>query len=435
MVDESYLPAAHRMLPASPDAEKGYLGSVLLLPDVMDEFPVHPDQLHIPAHVLILQTISHLRRNGSPCDFISVTEALAASGNLGYAGGAALITGLFTIVPTPANAAYYAEIIREKYTLRSLLKACTDCAARCYDEQESVPELIETIERQIFEISTARYRKTGTPSMGDNMAALIDRLQAIMDGTSPAGLKTGIRALDNKLGGLHDGEMIIIQGVTGGGKTSLAHNIIDHAAIELGRPTLLWSFEMPRLQVTSRMISARARIDTEAMRKGKLTEVDMQSFGRFTPVFERAPITIEDNADTGLDEIRSRSRKWKSQTNGALIVVDYLQKIPHTGRKNGSRQREVAEISDGLQKMAMELNVPVIALSQQNDDGEVREARDIAFDAKTVLKITRDDTVLIEDEPQCAPRSIIVAKNNNGSIGKLDVVFLKNFVKFVDVLK
>lgn len=439
----SYLPDIHRTLPVNSEAERGILGSILLAPSIMQECQdagITTDSFHIPAHKVIWSLLKELCDENEPIDGIILVEILTNRRQLESVGGRSFIVEICTFMPTAANAGYYIAIVKEKATLRKVITECITLVARAYSDQDEVETIVEEMEKAAIEVTKQSEGKVKivTPTMKDSYFEVLDRLDAIASGTLPSGLLTGLHDLDRKLGGFHNGELIVISGTKGGGKTSLAHNITDHVAIALKRPVLIWSYEMKRLWVTSRIIAARGRIDTEHIRCGTLTEMDMASLSRIGHEVTAAPITIHDNADTTLDEMRRISRKWKADTDGALIVVDYLQKIPHGKNGKDSRQREVAQISDGLQKMAMELNIPIIALAQHNKNGELREAEDIGFDAKTVLKICRqqeDEDTPIEKEPVHVRRDIVINKNNNGGLGFIPVQFLKNFVKFVDLAR
>lgn len=434
-MSDSYLPDLQRSLPQSPDAEQGLLGSILLNPDVLDhcaENGVNVETFHIPSNQIIFAGLNYLRDEGQPIDIISLTQFLRDKGTLDEAGGPRGVSILQTIVPTSANAAYYAAICAEKALLRSMIKVCTEYAARCYDEQDNA-ELITEVEQRILEISKSRHSQASTKTMKEHVMGAAARLSDIHSKTSTPGLMTGLRALDRKLGGFQRGEVTVLTGTTGGGKTSFAHTVLAHIAIDLKKPVMLFSYEMNALWVTNRLLCARSRINTEAIRTGNFNEQDFRSFTRHMEPIKTAPIFIEDNPDLSIDDIRARARRRKSTDNIALVIVDYIQKIVPKGKGHAMRQREVAQISDGLQKMAMELDVPVLVLAQQNPDGEAREARDIAFDAKVVLKIKRENEKDdIENEGPAAKRIIVICKNNTGSVGTVPITFLKSFVTFTD---
>lgn len=433
----SYLPDVHRVLPYSEDAEKALVSCVLISPnEVFDEavtIGIRPSVFHVPAIVVIWEVLSKMVEEKYAIDFITLTKRLKAIKKLDDVGGPFFVTNLFTFTPSASNWKYYADIILEKWELRECIKFGNEIVARCYDDIDDLPQIRQFAQSTLLEISKGTEKKARAKTMFENVIAAQDRIQDIKYGKVKSGLPTGIKALDRKLGGLHDGEVIVLSGTTGGGKTSLAHNIAVNIGVQERKGVLIFSFEMNALWVTNRMIASMARINTELIRNGEIDNEDAYKFSTEGQILASAPIFIEDDPDMSLDVVRTRSRRRKSTDDIQLILIDYLQKIPYTGgKKNSSRQRDVAEISDGIQKMAMELNVPVVVLSQENDDGEVREARDIAFDAKTVLKIRRDEYDGIEKEGLIAKREIVIRKNNNGPIGIVPVTFEKQFVKFVD---
>lgn len=438
---ESYLPETHRMQPRNEDAEQGLIGSILLSPkrvfEMCDDACVTPDHFHIPAHSTIYKELLGMRGKSTEIDFITLTAVLRNHKTLDTLGGAAFITNLFTCVPTAANASRYIDIIQEKYTLRRIINGCTECVALAFDDTGDVTEVSSRVQATLLDLTSNPQSEERSKSMKENLFSVMDRITNISSGQEQSGLLTGLKDFDHKLGGLHKGEVIVVSGVTGGGKTSLAHNIIDHVSVILGQPSMLFSYEMRSLWVTSRMICARGHINTESMRRGNLDAIESMDFSKAFQEMSEAPIFIEDNADLSVQQMRARARRRKASTGLSLIVVDYIQKVRNEHAKKGnSRQRDVAEVSDEVQKMAMELNVPVIVLSQLNNNGEVREASDIAFDAKTVLKIKREDESLpIEDEPDFVKRNIVICKNNNGAVGKVPVTFLKPFVKFANYHK
>lgn len=431
----------HRLLPQDPAAEKGFLGSCLLAPKDMIprivEQGIGPELFHIPAHMTIFSSILDLWVSQKPIDFITLTAHMRDAGTLEICGGAALITDLFTFVPTAANAGYYTEILQEKFQLRRIIVGCTDLVGRAYDEQNELQGILDSAQALLLELTTDTKSDAKRKTMKDHLHASWERLMSIIEGGKSAGLTTGLKDFDYKLGGVHDGEVMVISGGGGGGKTALSFGIADHVAMVLKLPVQIFSYEMPARAATDRLICARGKINTMHMRTGRMSQEDVANYQKAHQELQDAPIFIEDNADMSVQQMRACARRQMSKTGLALIIVDYVQKVKSdTTKRNSSRQRDVAEVSDQIQKMAMELNIPVIALSQLNAEGEVREATDIAFDAKTVIKINRvDEKVSVEDEDDNVERILRITKNNNGPTGRVYVTFMKPFVKFVDRAK
>lgn len=417
---------------ASLEAEKGVLGSALIAPHIATEYATAfaPECFTLPAHQTIARAILAANSEGVATDYITFTQFLRDRGELDKVGGLPYLTELFGFVPSPANIGQYASIIHEKRRLRHITARCEDIIRTAHEAQDEPEAVFAEAQSALLEISSMAGGKSRTLTMRENVGRAFARIESLILGTITPGLPTGIAALDRRLGGLHDGEVIAITGDTGGGKTSLAHNIVDHVGVDLGKTVQVFSYELPALQVTNRMIAARGSINTEHIRKATMTPNEAESFTRTHDILARANIFIEDDANTTLPQLQARARKLKASHDTALIVVDYIQKVPGSGKAD-RRQREIAENSDGIQKLAMELNIPVIVLAQWNKkDGSVREAADIVFDAKTLLKIVRDEMIDIEDEPVSCYRDIVIAKNNNGAIGKIPATFHKAFVRF-----
>lgn len=434
----AYLPDVHRLLPQSPDAEMGVLCAFLLCPNEVGEIcsssGVTPRSFYTPAHSIIFDLLMELRRGKQAIDFITLTQQLRNRDQLNMVGGASFITELFTFIPTAANARYYIDILQEKWKLREIITGCTDLASRSYDEQDNLAGIMDEAQGLLVRLTAEPRSDAGEKTMMENILEVQDRMEAIASNQQPSGLMTGLEDLDEELCGLHNGEVVVVSGTTGGGKSSLVHNIADHVGVDLNLPVMIFSYEMVRLWVTSRLIAARARINTKVMRSGKFNIDDATRYHRAVAELKDAKIFIEDNADMSVQQIRARARRRMSKSGLSLIIIDYIQKVrSETTKKNNSRQRDVAEVSDQVQKMAMELDVPVIALAQINKShGEVREADDIVFDAKTVLKIRQDVVIPVEEEPDFVKRIIAIVKNNNGPLGNIPVTFQKPFVKFVN---
>jgi replicative DNA helicase len=319
------------------------------------------------------------------------------------------------------------DIVLQKYRSRKLYEIGLKVVQMTKDGQSDV-EVRVYVDEELGKLSLTKDEDCVT--FKENLGRMVDRLMAIIEGKIDSGLKTGLEGLDELLGGLHDGEMIVLTGPTGGGKTALAHGIISHAAFEDNKPVLLFSYEMRAGDVTNRIIASRCSINTNNFRTGLFTDNEFVKITSALNELGNKNIFIVDNVGLTMDEIRAKAAKYKALHGIKLVVIDYIQKIPIKEEKNGdSRQREVAKLSDSIQKMAMQLDLPVLALCQHNKQGDAREAQDIEFDAKCLIKIKHiDDSTGFEGD--CAPRLIIVEKNNNGPTGALQAVFMKRYVRF-----
>jgi len=449
-----YLPDIHRLLPQSPDAEKGLLGSILLSPrDVLGncvENGVLAEHFHIPAHATIYNVLLDLWNLNQPIDFITLTQVLKDRNKLDEAGGAAFVTELFTFVPTSANASYYTEIVQEKYTLRSIIRTCTEYAARSYDEQENVPMLLDEVEQRIFEIAKERYKDKQT-SIKDQVMDAIEAIEKLYDRKGGlSGLPTGFSELDKMTNGLHKAEMIVIAARPSMGKTAFAMNIAEHVALEAKVPVAIFSLEMSTQQLLQRLLCSRARVNLERTRDGFLAETDFPKLTHAASRLAESAIYLDDTAGLSIMELRAKARRLKAQHDIQLIVIDYLQLLRSTSRRaQDNRQIEIAEISSGLKALSKELDLPIIVLAQLNRNPEnrtgeskgrprlsdLRESGSIEQDADLVGLLIRDEYYAETDEEKEASKgkaTLIIAKQRNGPVGDVKLTFIKEFTRFED---
>ena len=449
-----YLPDIHRLLPQSPDAEKGLLGSILLLPrEVLGECVeagIEAGYFHIPAHAVIYVVLLDLWNDNQAIDIITLTQVLRDRNKLEEAGGAALVSSLLTFVPTAANASYYMEIMQEKFTLRAIIKTCTEYAARSYDEQENVPMLLDEVEQKIFEIAQERY-KDKQLSIRDQVMDAIEAIQDLHDRRgSVTGLATGFTELDKMTNGLHPAEMIVIAARPSMGKTALAMNIAEHVAIQLQKPVAIFSLEMSAQQLIQRLLCSRARVNLQRVRDGFLNEGDFRNLTGAASKLADGKIFIDDSAGLSIVELRAKARRLKSQHNIELIVIDYLQLLRSTTRRaSENRQIEIAEISAGIKALSKELDVPIIVLAQLNRNPEnrtgdskgrprlsdLRESGSIEQDADVVGLLVREEYYADDDETRKEAEGkaeLIIAKQRNGPVGDVPLTFLKEYTRFED---
>ncbi len=274
----SYLPDIHRLLPQDADAEQGVLSSILLAPKEVGglcvEKGIHKEHFHIPAHSSIYEVLLEMYDQRQPIDVITLTAVLRNRKMLDQVGGPAFVTDLFTFLPTAANATFYLDILEEKYTLREIIRVCTEYAARSYDEQSDVTTLLDEVETNVLKISSDRYKDKTATMKEQVMAAIhsIEELYANRGGMT--GISTGLDTLDKMTDGLHKAEMFVIAARPSMGKTALAMNIAEHVAIEQKRPVAVFSLEMSASQLVQRLLCSRARVNLENVRNGLLSERD-----------------------------------------------------------------------------------------------------------------------------------------------------------------
>ena len=447
-----YRPDVHRLLPQSPDAEKGVLCSFLLMPreigGLCAEKQITPEHFHIPAHGELYKVLLELWDAGKPIDFIILTELLCDRQRLDQVGGAAYVTELFTFLPTSANVGYYLEIVQEKHTLREIIKVCTEYAARSYDEQDNVPNLLDDVEGKIFAIAQDRF-KDKTASMKEQVMQAIHDIEALYERRGQiSGLETGLAEFDRMTDGLHGAEMIVIAARPSMGKTALAMNMAEHVALELKKPVAVFSLEMSTSQLVQRMLCSRARVNLGNIRNGFLSERDFPALTAAASKLAESKFFIDDTPGLSILELRAKSRRLKSQHDIAAIFIDYLQLLRSTSKRaQDNRQLEIAEISSGLKSLAKELNVPIVVLAQLNRNPEgrtgeakgrprlsdLRESGSIEQDADLVGLLVREEYYADTDEDKKAAEgkaTLIIAKQRNGPVGDVPLTFLKEFTRF-----
>jgi replicative DNA helicase len=448
----SYLPDIHRLLPQSPDAEQGILSSLLLAPrevgGLCAEKGLTAANFHIPAHATIYAELLEMWDKNLPIDVITLTQRLRDRTLLDSCGGPAFVTQLFTFLPTAANAAFYLEIVQEKFTLREIIRVCTEYAARSYEEQHEVQTLLDEVETRIFDIAKERF-KDKTASIKDHVMAAIGSIQDLYDrrGTI-TGLGTGLVDLDKLTDGFHKAEMIVIAARPSMGKTALAMNIAEYAAVELKQPVAIFSLEMSSHQLVQRLLCSRARVNVEKVREGFMSNRDFSALTAAGSRLTSAKIFIDDTAGLSILELRAKARRLKSQHDIQAIFVDYLQLLRSTSKRaQDNRQLEIAEISSGIKALAKELNIPIVVLAQLNRNPEtrsgdskgrprlsdLRESGSIEQDADLVGLLVREEYYAeTEEEKEKAQgkATLIIAKQRNGPVGDVPLTFLKEFTRF-----
>lgn len=450
MAGESAISAPESGLvpPQSLDAERSVLGAMLL-----DENAVaialdtlREESFYSPGHRLIFGAIRTLFERKEPSDLVTVTALLQSQGHLEKAGGAAYVAGLVAEVPTTANVAHYVKIVLDKWLARELIRTTQQVAAACYRGEMSAEELIEDAEQRIFRLSELRERP-GFVSLKEMMTGVIEHLERIQDNTSGVtGLDTGFTKLNEMTTGLHGGELIVVAARPSMGKTAFALNIAEHVAVEGNRAVAIFSMEMSAMQVVMRLLSSRARVEGQRLRRGGLTKQDWAALIQAGTALGKAEIYIDASPQLTPLELNARCRQLKARNpNLSLIVVDYIQLMDARGRAIENRQQEIAYVSRSLKALAVEMNLPVIAISQLNRESEkggrekfarpqmsqLRESGAIEQDADVVILLFRP--AYYSDDPKYQDRAeAIIAKQRNGPTGTVHLQFLDRFARFQD---
>ena len=450
----SYLPDIHRLLPQAPEAEQGVLSSFLLAPREVGamcaESVIKPQHFHIPAHAEIYEVLLECWDKGQPIDFITITQNLRDRNKLESVGGAGFVTSLFTYLPTAANAAYYIDLLQEKYVLREIIRVCTEYAARSYDEQDEVTGLLDKVEQEIFAISKDRYKEKAS-SMKDMVMKAIGDIQKLYDNRGKImGLETGFKAFDQMSDGLHGAEMMVVAARPSMGKTAFAMNIAEHIAVNLGHAVAVFSLEMSAQQLVQRLLCSLARVNMGSIRNGFLSERDFPALTAAAAKLAAAKILIDDTSGLSILELRAKARRMKAQHNIQAIFIDYLQLLRSSSKRaQDNRQLEIAEISSGLKALAKELDIPIVVLAQLNRNPEsrtgeskgrprlsdLRESGSIEQDADIVGLLVREEYYAENDQQRDEMKgkaTLIIAKQRNGPVGDVPLTFLKEFTRFED---
>lgn len=435
---------ALRQPPHSDDAEQSLLGGVMLDTRAWDQVAdlVAAQDFYRADHRRLFAAIGELSELSQPPDAVTVGEHLQRQGKLDDVGGQAYLARLVRDTPGAANIRAYATIVRECAMLRQLIEVGADIAASAYDtEGRPVSDLVDQAEQRVFDIADRGQRSgVGFVSLKDILPRSIDRLDALgnsEDGIT--GVATGFSELDKLTAGLQAGDLVVVAGRPSMGKTTLALNIAENAAIGHQVATGIFSMEMPKEQVTFRIIGSMGRVSLSHLRTGRLSDEDWRRVNSAVSLMSGAPIFIDDAPGLTPTDVRARSRRLKREHDLGLIVVDYLQ-LMETGSSSENRATEISEICRSLKSLARELEVPVIALSQLNRSVEqrndkrpvmsdLRESGAIEQDADVIIFIYREE-VYVPETPKKGIADIIVGKQRNGPIGEFPLTFLGEFTKF-----
>ncbi|NOQ67671.1 MAG: replicative DNA helicase [Desulfobacterales bacterium] len=433
----------HRLPPQNLEAEQCVLGSVLLQQGALVKILelVAPSDFYREAHKNIFSAMVSLFEKNEPQDIITVSNILKDKNKLDEIGGPAYLANLTDIVPVAANIIYYAQIIRSKAILRRLIQTSIEIAARCYEEQEDIDSLVDDAEKTIFEISQTKSNQ-GFQALSKIIPESFKRIERLAEKKELiTGVPTGYDDLDGITCGLQSSDIIILAGRPSMGKTALAMNIVQHAAIFHKVPVAVFSLEMSKEQLGMRMLCSVSRVDSQDLRTGHIRDTDWPKLARATGILSDAPIFIDDSPAISVLEMRAKSRRLKTEHNIGLVVVDYLQLM--RGRSNTERrEQEISEISRSLKAMAKELDLPVIALSQLNRSlesrpnkrpqlSDLRESGAIEQDADVICFLYRDEIYnKSEDNPKRGIAEVIIGKQRNGPTGTIELTFIDKFTTF-----
>ena len=446
-----------RQPPHNIEAERSALGGVLVKPSAFDEMAttITADDFLLPAHREIFVAMLELDKRRQPIDVVSLGDELKNRGSLArLENGQAYLIELANSVPTAENIAHYARLVQEKATLRRLIAACAEIQSRAYGEFGDYEQFLDESERMVFQVAQKNRRENARP-VGEIMSEVLENIDArARESRTVTGVPTGFTKLDEITAGLQPENLIIVAARPGVGKTSWALNVASYAALNHQIPVFVFSLEMSKHELIERLLAGEARIDSNRMRRGMIEYSEWKN--KIYPAGNRisqAPILIDDSPGVNILELRAKARRFRSDPRFfppqkdtthpplGLIVIDYLQ-LAHGlgGRREDSREREIADISRGLKALAKELHLPIIAVSQLNRSVEkredktpqlsdLRESGAIEQDADIILFLHRDE--MYNADPAGRGKALLkIGKNRAGPTGEVDLTFIREYTRF-----
>jgi replicative DNA helicase len=433
--------------PHSIEAEQSVLGGILLAERGFEEVAdrLSEEDFYREDHRLLYRAICELNDLGSPLDAVTVTEWFENNGQIDRVDGGAYIVQLTNTTPSAANITAYADIVREKSILRSLIDVGTLITSNAFgSEGRNSKELLEEAEKAIFAIADRGQRAgQGFVSVQDTLDEAFKRIQELVEQDGDiTGIPTGFIDFDKKTAGLQDSDLVIVAGRPAMGKTTLAMNIAENAAIKSKVPVAVFSMEMSSLQLVMRLFSSLGQIEQGRLRTGNLDDLDWPKLTSAMNLLRKSKIFIDETPALSPSELRARARRLKREHDIGMIVIDYLQLMQVPGN-NENRANEIAEISRSLKALAKELHLPVIALSQLNRSleqrpnkrpvmADLRESGSIEQDADLIVFIYRDE-VYNEDSPAKGKAEIIIGKHRHGSTGTVELNFQGPWLRFANL--
>lgn len=440
--------ASAREQPFNAEAEVGVLGSLFLMPELADDLigELKPEDFFDPAHQTLCRQIFAMHGAGEKIDPTLIHERLRSAGELELVGGTAGLARIITAVPVPAHAKYYSGIVREKSLLRQIIQVCNEISVRAFEPGEAAGDLLNAAEEKVFGIREKRHTAQ-LQILEETLHQAVERLEARARGESLTGtVESGFKDLDGLTGGMHASELVIIAARPSMGKTAFALNIAENVVLQSQRPVLFASLEMAAIELTERLLCSVAKVNGSRLRSGTLAREDQRKLVGVAGQIASAPLFIDDSHSQTIAEIAAAARRVKRTRNDlAMVIVDYLQLI-EPDNMSDSRQEQVARIARRLKGLAKELKVPVVCLAQLNRQAEdtrdhrprlshLRESGAIEQDADVVMFVHRADyyrNADDESEDNRGKATIIVAKQRNGPIDDIELVWRQEYTRFED---
>lgn len=440
--------AAIKLPPHSLEAEQSVLGGLMLDNQAWDGISDHlvADDFYRYEHRLVFNVMLHLAEAGQPLDVVTLSEALETRDQLDTVGGLAFLAELARNTPSASNIRAYADIVRERATLRKLIRAANQIAEGAFASQgRPADELLNEAERLVFQIAEERPKSGGPVGMSDLLTKAVDRIDELFNMKGEmTGLSSGFRDLDEMTSGLQPADLVIIAGRPSMGKTTFAMNVVEHAVIASDKPVMVFSMEMPAESLMLRMLSSLGRIDQTRVRTGQLEDEDWPRLTSAVNLLKDKQLFIDDTAALSPNEMRSRIRRVvREHGNMALIMIDYLQLMQVSGTSE-NRTGEISEISRSLKGLAKEFGCPVVALSQLNRSleqrpnkrpvmSDLRESGAIEQDADVIAFVYRDEVYNQDNPDNQGLAELIIGKQRNGPIGTVHMAFIGKYTRFEDL--
>lgn len=435
-----------RIMPNSLEAEQSVIGAMIMDREaiVIASETLTKEDFYQQSYGILFESMVELYNEGQPVDVVTLQNRLREKDVPPEISSMEFVGGLLLAVPTSANVKYYANIVADKAVLRRLIKVNEEIANQCYLGSDSVEDILADTEKQIFGILQNKGGGDYVPIKQVVINALEKIELAAKTQGNVTGIATGFLDLDYKMAGLQPSDLILVAARPSMGKTAFVLNIAQHVAFHSDMATAIFSLEMSKEQLVNRLFSLESRVDAQLLRSGNLEDADWEKLIEGAGIIGRSKLIIDDTPGISISELRSKCRKYKLEHDLKLIIIDYLQLMSGSGHSD-SRQQEISEISRSLKALARELHVPVIALSQlsraveQRPDhrpmlSDLRESGAIEQDADVVMFIYRDD-YYNKDTPDKNIAEIIIAKQRNGPIGTVNLVWLPQYTKFANMEK
>ncbi len=434
-----------RILPHSMEAEQSVIGSMIMDREaiiVASEIVLGED-FYNKQYGVVFDTMVELNDEGRPVDLVTLQDRLKEKDVPPEVSSLEFIRDLITAVPTSANIKHYANIVAEKATLRRLIRINEDIANTCYVGKDSLKDILADTEKRVFDLVQRRNTGEFVPIRQIVMNAMDNIEKASHNKGNVTGVATGFLDLDYRTAGMQPSDLILVAARPSMGKTAFVLNIAQYVAFKQAKTVAIFSLEMSKEQLVNRLFSMESKVDSQHLRTGNLSDVEWEKLIESAGAIGRSNLIIDDTPGISISELRSKCRKYKLEHNLEMIIIDYLQLMSGSGRSTDSRQQEISDISRSLKALARELHVPVIALSQlsraveQRPDhrpmlSDLRESGAIEQDADVVMFIYRDD-YYNKDTEKKGIAEIIIAKQRNGPIGTVELVWLPDFTKFANL--